>query len=109
MFILSLALSGERISAAFLALYAAFAFAFYFFSTLIVIVDESGLSSKSSLSYKSFLAMPRLAAYSLESWHLTCSPVGLCNNTTQLFDLFVFCPPGPKPLMNCSSKSASLS
>jgi hypothetical protein len=53
--------------------------------------------------------MPRFAAYSLESWHLTCSPVGRCSSTTQLFDLFVFCPPGPNPLINYSSRSASLS
>lgn len=39
----------------------------------------------------------------------TTIPDGICFRTTQLFVLFVAWPPGPSPLTNCSSNSASLS
>ena len=34
-------------------------------------------------------------------------PVGKCLRRTQFVDLFTFCPPGPLPLINCSSRSSS--
>ncbi len=65
------------------------------------------LRCSSSRSQSCSHARSRFADWDRSAWQRTSVPVGKCRSTTVDEVLLIFCPPGPRPRVNCSSTSAT--